>query len=777
MYNTILSGGYVMTVLCMLAVDIFLVKRLSGTEGFGKRHRWILVMLVACVVCLLSDALCVVIGDSGNRILNFSLNAVFDFSFAFAAYYLFEYVERMYAGDTERNRAVVILCRVPIILNGILILTSYWTGWVFAVDGNGIYSRGPLYGVFFVVLANGYTELSLLLILIRSWKHNDAERKKQLHASFMYILPIMLGTWFQVFIMQFPGSSIGLTVTMIFIFLNNQEELLRLSRQQLEDRNRELEEALNRAELNNEIIGAISKIYYMIYRMDLTEGIYEEVSAGTQMHELTGKSGNIRETFEEARKKNIAPEYQSSMKRFLDVTTLSDRLGSGESIAEEYKATSGEWCLARFIVKKRDETGRVTHVLYAVRVITGQKTKELEYQRQMLLSAEDARKANLAKTDFLRRMSHDIRTPINGIIGILNIANHYPEDLEKQTECRAKIKDASQFLLELVNNILDMNKLESGKVVLEHRAFDMRRLLQELKSVTQVNAQEYSVAVQVEAFDAPHRYLLGSPLHLRQVLQNITGNATKYNVPGGRILLSCREVAVQDGFATYELVCKDTGRGMSRQFQKHAFEAFSQEDSGARTTFTGTGLGLAITKQLVELMGGHLDMESRLGEGTTFTLTQTFEIDTEHVAEKEQQEDSSLEGIHVLLVEDNELNMEIAQFMLENNGLRVTPAWNGQEAVNLFAGSQPGEFDLILMDVMMPVMDGLTATRELRALEREDAAAIPVFAMTANAFQDDIEQSRRAGMTEHLTKPLQEEELLRAIRRHVGKNRGEIPNE
>lgn len=767
MYNTMLSSGYVMTVLCMLAIDIFLVTRLMHTEGFGEKQRWILVMLVSCVVCLLSDALCVMMGDGGSRLLNFVLNAVFDFAFAFVGYYLFAYMENTYHQRSKWNSAKKVWIKIPILLALMLIVASYWTGWVFSVDTTGAYARGPLYGVFFFVLANGYTELSVVLLIMRIRKQAEEEQRRKLKHLLMYIVPIIVGTYLQVFLMQFPGSSIGLTVTMILIFLNNLEELVRQNQKQLKERNIQLEAALNQAELNNEIIGAISKIYWMIYRMDLLEGTYEEVSAGTEMHQLTGKKGRIQENFQEARKKNIAPEYQEAMKQFLDVRTLPERLGTEESIAAEYKASNGEWHLARFIVKKRNKEGRATHVLYAVRVITGQKIRELEYQQEILFRAEDARKANLAKTDFLRRMSHDIRTPINGIIGILNMADHYPEDMDKQQEYRNKLKKASGFLMDLVNDILDMNKLESGKVMLEHRPFDLYEMLQELKTITQMNAQEYSVDVVVGEKEIPYRHLLGSPIHLRQVMQNISGNAVKYNVAGGKIILNCRVITASDTFVTYELSCRDTGRGMSEEFQKKAFEAFSQENAGARTTFTGSGLGLAITKQLVDLMGATLTMESKLGEGTTFTLTQTFEIDQSVLPEKAKEETVCVEGLRVLLVEDNELNMEIARFLLEEHGMRVSIAWNGQEAVDLFGRSGQGDFDFILMDVMMPIMDGLTATRKIREMPREDAKVIPVFAMTANAFQDDIEQSRKAGMTEHLTKPLQEAELMEMIKKHM----------
>lgn len=249
-------------------------------------------------------------------------------------------------------------------------------------------------------------------------------------------------------------------------------------------------------------------------------------------------------------------------------------------------------------------------------------------------------------------------------------------------------------------------------------------------------------------------------------MQNLAGNAVKYNRAGGSISVTCRELSCRDGKAELQFICEDTGIGMSEEFQKHAFETFTQETSRSRSTYTGTGLGLAITKQLTELMGGTITLESKLGEGTKFTVDLTFDIDEDYAAapaDETKQSENSLNGVRILIAEDNDINMEIARFMLEKNGAVITEAWNGREAVEIFAASEPNSFDIILMDVMMPEMDGLTASREIRSLDRADATKIPIFAMTANAFQEDIRQSRDAGMNEHFSKPLNERELLSAI--------------
>ncbi len=531
-----------------------------------------------------------------------------------------------------------------------------------------------------------------------------------------------------------------------------------------------LENALAEATLNSEIIGSISKLYWLIYRIDLVEKTYEEVSAADETHKLTGRKGYIADIMQGMYNTIVSDEHRPMMREFWDISTLSERLKDTDSVVVEYKTRTGSWNLARIIAKKRDHAGNVLNALYVVRKIDQEKQKEIEYKQQLMETAEDARRANMAKTDFLRRMSHDIRTPINGIQGMIEIAEHFPDDMKKQEECREKIKEASGFLLDLVNNILDMNKLESGAIVLERKAFDLLEVLQEINDIAKMNASLRGLRVFVDHTKIEHCHLIGSPLHLKQILQNIDGNAIKYNRKGGSVSFSTTEIACANGTVTYKFVCTDTGRGMSKEFLSHAFEPFAQEDTSARTSYMGTGLGLPIAKQLVEMMGGTIEVESEQNVGTTFTTIIPFEIDSSYENKdslEEAVEEEDISGIKVLLVEDNDLNMEIAKFILENAGMEVTSAFHGKEAVDIFASSEENYFDLILMDIMMPVMDGLTATRTIRAMKRNDAKKIPIFAMTANAFTDDIEESRKAGMNEHLSKPLDEAKMMSAIKRYV----------
>lgn len=378
------------------------------------------------------------------------------------------------------------------------------------------------------------------------------------------------------------------------------------------------------------------------------------------------------------------------------------------------------------------------------------------------IAEKKAKKANSAKTDFLRHMSHDIRTPLNGIIGMINISERYYGDKERLYECKAKVMESMDYLQSLLNNVLDIGKVESGTLQLVNKPFDLVAMLVKQISIIETNAKEYGISFEGGASMSTfhHRYVIGSEEYLNRLLMNLAGNAVKYNRSGGKVSLYFNEISSYDKTAVFEFVCSDTGLGMSEEFQKHAFESYAREGKETTNGYSGAGLGLSIVKDIVDMMNGTIKLESKENVGTTFTVTIPLEID--HNAEKEQQkkvEKPDLSGKSVLVVEDNELNLEIAKMLLEDEKMVVTTAENGEEAVDIVSQSVPGRFDFIFMDIMMPVMDGLEAARQIRTLNRKDTKEIPIIAMTANAFQDDIRDCIDAGMNAHIAKPIDSKKI------------------
>ncbi len=393
--------------------------------------------------------------------------------------------------------------------------------------------------------------------------------------------------------------------------------------------------------------------------------------------------------------------------------------------------------------------------------------QERDYGDKLAKAAREASSANSAKTEFLRRMSHDLRTPINGIRGMVEVGDANADDLQKQTECRSKIWTASGLLLDLANEALDMSRLESGQVDLDLVPTNLVVLNREVCDILERQAEERLVTIICDQQTLDHPYARVSATHLKRLLVNIAGNAVKYSRRGGYVRLACREVEPVDGVPIYEYTIADNGIGMSEQFQQHLYEPFSREEQRVEGASSGTGLGAPIAKQLAELMGGTMSFTSTLGQGTTFTIRLPFEqckrSEIPQAVRVDAVDIDAVRGLRVLLVEDNELNAEIAQFTLDRAGAIVTHVKDGESAVETFAASAPHEYDVVLMDIMMPGIDGLEATRQIRALEREDAATTPIIAVSANAFAEDRRLSREAGMDAHLSKPVSSRELVEAL--------------
>lgn len=404
---------------------------------------------------------------------------------------------------------------------------------------------------------------------------------------------------------------------------------------------------MEKVKLSNEIISSIARTYQYISRIDIQADYFEEINNRDTEHLKFTKSGKLSESNEKVCRQYVAEEYQEAFFKFVDLKTLPERMKNEETLVLEYRMKDGDWHRLRFVEKKRDENGVLTHVLCLIRSISDTK----KWEHELMYQVEEARKAAALKARFLSNMSHDIRTPMNGIIGTLNLANRYPDDLEVQRKCREQIMTSSKYLVSIVNDILDMNKLESGGVVEQEIPFN----------------------------------LAGNPIYVERLLTNISDNAVKFTGPGGSVRVWCAEKYADEERVVYEFGCADTGIGMSETFLEHAFEPFTQENETSRSRYEGTGLGLTIAKKIVDRLDGDIAIESKKGVGTTVTMTLPFKIGEPVEKEKNvNYEEIPVEGLRALLAEDNELNMEITKFMLEDYGIHVECAADGEEAVQKF---------------------------------------------------------------------------------------------
>lgn len=485
--------------------------------------------------------------------------------------------------------------------------------------------------------------------------------------------------------------------------------------------------------------------------------------------------------------KKVTKETKAEYNMTNDTKKLLERYNNGDTnISVEYcfheDDGSIRWVqktiLMTQIVVYDEETMSEIPTVYAITLLqdTSQRHKQEELEHARLQAAfDEMRTASQAKTDFLSRMSHDIRTPLNGIIGLLNINEKHFDDQKLVLENHKKMETAAKHLLSLINDVLQMSKIEEGQITLAHQEIAVKKLMREVETMIRERVLEAGIRWNYEEdnIDDRYSYVYASPLHLRQILLNIYGNCIKYNHPGGTISTKMEQMDVHDKICTYRWTIKDTGIGISKDYIDHIFEPFSQEKTDARSVYQGTGLGMSIVKGLIEQMHGEIKVISEKGMGSTFVITIPFEI-----AQKKEQpvaekivEQADIRGLNLLVAEDNQLNAEIIQTLLTDDGANVTVVEDGQQAVDQFKNAPQGTFDAILMDIMMPVMDGLTATKEIRSIKRDDAAQIPIIAMTANAFEEDAKKCFAAGMNAHLAKPFQidkvEKTLVQCIHKSI----------
>ena len=536
--------------------------------------------------------------------------------------------------------------------------------------------------------------------------------------------------------------------------------------EQLQRALKEAEEARNEAIIDHEIISAVSRLYFSIFRIDLTRDFYEEISSDNMVHRLTGHEGNAQEKMNELCDTIVQKEYRTSVRQFFDLSTVADRMTDTYTIEKEYRAVDGNWHEARFIEKKRDASGRVTHILYVTRNVSKQKQQELEQER-LRIAYEAAEKANEAKTTFLLNMSHDIRTPMNAILGYTELMRKEIKD-EKLLHYQEMIEESSNLLLSIVNNVLDMARIESGKMELDENYDEIGDIISEVCKVFAVDAQKKGITFE-QSVEVTHTHLMVDMTKMQEIFTNLISNAVKYTPAGGTVKICISELPCeQEGYIRIKCEVSDTGIGMSKEFLPHLFDSFSRERNTTMGKVPGTGLGMAIVKSLVDLMNGTIEVESELGKGTKFTLIIPHKIADPNYYEKHESQtcketEPEFNGKRILLTEDNDLNAEIAELILKDMGFRVERAEDGIVCVNKLERNPVGTYDLILMDIQMPNMDGYKATQVIRRLPDKEKSEIPIIAMTANAFAEDRKKAMDYGMNGHIAKPISIEKMKKTL--------------
>ena len=524
-----------------------------------------------------------------------------------------------------------------------------------------------------------------------------------------------------------------------------------------------------------QIINALGQAYSIILLINIKKDTLEVIKFSDGVGHNYRKEDLSNALRKEYIENMIAPSFQKNYMAFTDISTMESRLKEHDSISCISQTIKGAWMRSMIVPQKYDEKGNLSTVLLAISDVTEEKEHELEQDRILRNALSSAEHANRAKTAFLNNMSHDIRTPMNAIIGFTSLAAEHLDDREIIRDYLEKISTSGKHLLSLINDVLDMSRIESGSVKIEKTNVHLPDVLEDLKTIIleSVHAKQQKLLIKMQ--DVVHEDIITDKLRLTQVLLNIISNAVKFTPVGGTIHILVKEKASQKaGYAVYSFCIKDNGIGMSKEFQEHVFDSFARERTVTESGITGTGLGMAITKNIVDLMGGTIHLTSKQGEGSEFIVTLECELADKTVQDKQsscpkaEKKHLDYSGKKVLLVEDNELNREIATEILKSLGMKVDYAADGMEAVEIMSSEAGNQYDLIFMDIQMPKMDGYTATREIRTLKDTKKANVPIIAMTANAFDEDRKKAIKAGMNGHIAKPIDVNVILQNLDRIFG---------
>ena len=657
---------------------------------------------------------------------------------------------------TRRLQTIVML---PGVFFMILNIISIWTGWIFTVSPENIYAHGPL---FWLQTIGAYSMLliSFIHILVFLIRHRDNRTSlRQIKRLLIFYVVTVVGSVVSLFKTGMPGTWTCAAISIVLIYMDDQNQ-----------------------EISRGMITAMAADYRSIYYADLDTDACQCVRATSKLYGdmWEGKNFSFREGFAQYAEHAVAETEREAFLQFVDPENI--RAGLAKEAMMSLRYLTNKDGVERYemlrIAGVRTIEERDDNIVHAIGAgfsdVDGQTRAEMEQRQALMAALAKAEEANAAKTAFLSSMSHEIRTPMNAIIGLDNIALRDPNLSQETHDELEKIGSSAKHLLSLINDILDMSRIESGRMELKTEEFSFREMIEQVNTIIHGQCEDKGLTYESRMIGKPEEYFVGDALRLRQVIINILGNGVKFTDAPGTVLFAVEQSDLPDDRCLLRFTMKDSGIGMDEEFLPKLFEPFAQEDATRTNRYGGSGLGMAITKNMVDLMGGKISVESKKGSGTTFTvdipLQRAHHVETSENA-GQAEESISISGIHVLIAEDNELNAEILMDLLDLE--EVSSEWveNGQLAVELFEQSEPGQFDAILMDMRMPVMDGLTATQAIRKLERRDAATIPILALTANAFEEDVKQSLQAGMNAHLSKPVDIDQLKKLLAGLLAKRR------
>lgn len=753
----LLSSNIALYTYVNILCSCILIGILFINKGYGSKTRvskYIKYSLLAQSVYFILDAVWVNI-DGVKTVpifVNYIVNGVYYAMGALCGYLWFTLVMTLVGAPKFESKKAKILCALPAIVSVIFAFTTYWTKLIFVVNEEHLYVRGPL-----VFVMQALSLLYIIVSTIYAFAHSTKAKIRDIFsrdaAIVIFTVPSIICAILQLTIPGIPFLSGGITFSMVYLYtvIMHDESLYQ-----------------------NAIISDLADDFECIIKVDMLSN-QMTVFRGEEMYEKLTKNCKVAFSFNRIIM-SIANDFVCDEDRDAFIDALSkNRISVALSISSSYNVTvrdkeNYEYYTVKIVHPGKDDSA--PDILVGIHKSDEDMKREKAVQDELADAKRAAESANRMKSNFLFNMSHDIRTPMNAIIGFTDLAMKHIDEKDRVEDCLSKVQTSSGHLLNLINDVLDMARIENNKVKIEKSPVNVRDGINGLVTIMGNLAKDKKIDFEVNFENVVDENVIADELHVNEVLLNIISNAIKYTPEGGRVKFTIRQVDSRLGIVRYEFVIRDNGMGMSQEFLKNVFDSFEREHNAMVSGIQGTGLGMSITKRLVELMGGDIFVESTQDVGTMVAVHLDFDIfEGDPSLLKKKEVDISkvnLKGKRILLVDDNELNRELAVEILEEQGVIVETAVDGTDALGIYSLVDPGYYDLILMDVQMPKMNGYEATKAIRKLENEKAN-IPIIAMTANAFKEDRDDALASGMNAHLIKPLNVEKLMRTIAEYTAK--------